>query len=212
MDEKTGKTIDIFIIILIVSLVALIGGIYTSGLPESYDWEGPAGSFAFRVDDRNPAVTFHLIKLKDIKGNIDNIPFEFGPEELESIGYNNEVSDYIFDKDFIYVIQNPEDSLILKGRAAITPVTITRLINKDIRPVHNLHANIAISEEYEGYSGEIEIVTCEDSSADIGVISLRYGNENSLYVENDCVILEYSDSDGSMKAATALVYHLLGVL
>jgi len=42
---------------------------------------------------------------------------------------------------------------------------------------------------------------------------LRPGNENRIYAEGDyCVVMEFVEPEDSVKVATKLTYHVLGIM
>lgn len=57
----------------------------------------------------------------------------------------------------------------------------------------------------------ITIASCKDVSDDVAVIYLKEGDENRIYSENDCLILE-SKKEDVVKAADRFAYYLLGVM
>ncbi|MBT4334753.1 hypothetical protein HOD61_02960 [archaeon] len=210
MDKKTEKTINVIIISLVVLLFLLIFNVYFDKTKDHYMWEGPAGDFEFNVDSTQ-GITFHLLKLEDVSGHKDNVPFEYGPKELEYISYDGDITDKLVGKELIYITQNPEDSTISSGRTVIASLTVYRILNRPVVPFVNTAANVAITQMYEGYDNQLAIVNCDDVSETQGVVLLKQGFSNSMYLEGDCVVLEFVEGD-SVKVATAFVYRALGVL
>ncbi len=211
MDKNTERAINIMIIFLIGLLLLLGVGIYNNEREIEYEWEGPEGIFNFVIDDSS-GIEFHLAKLEYGLGSIDNVPFNYGPEELQDLEFSEDINSNLLNKERVYIVQNPEDTTITEGKTLIASLTMWRIFLKPFDPVLEIDAQMAITKTYEGDNGEFPIINCEDVSNSIGVILLQSGETNKGYVEDGCVILEFEDGEGSVKIATDLVYHILGIL
>ncbi len=45
----------------------------------------------------------------------------------------------------------------------------------------------------------------------VGVISIRLGEENRVYSDGECIVIEGKDTDGLIKSGEKFAYHLIGV-
>ena len=209
MDKKTEKTINVIIISLVVLLFLLIFNVYFDKTKDHYIWEGPAGDFKFNVDRTHKDV-YHLLKLTDINGDIYNTPFDYGPKDLKYISYDAGIND-LLNKNIMYITLIPEEVAATNGKTAIASYTIWRMINKQVEPFIYTIPKSTVTEIYEGYNEDLPIITCNDVSETQGVVLLKQGFSNSMYLEDDCIVLEFVEGD-SVKVATAFVYRALGVL
>jgi len=210
MDKQTEKAINVIIISLVVTLFLILGGVYVDKNKDHYFIDGPGGEFEFNVD-RSHNDIYHVLRIADSTGHIHNTPFDYAPNDLKFISYDSEINN-VLDKDLIYITQDPEDSTITNGKTVVASLTLYRMINKLIPPYVDSIANVAVTQTYGGYNENIAIVNCDDVSETQGVILLKQGFSNSIYLNNNCVVLEFIDADDSVKVATAFIYRSLGIL
>lgn len=56
------------------------------------------------------------------------------------------------------------------------------------------------------------IITCNDSTANIPVVYLKYGNATNIHTENHCVVAEASSNADFIRVKDRLLYGVLGVM
>ena len=139
------------------------------------------------------------------KGNIYNIPFRFGPREVEHIPIDMQK----FSAKIVFLTMDPE----LTSRVAIAPIEIGRILGNKY-DLLNIPVKSALTKIPEGklqdYNDTI-IKTCEDATEVEAVFLFISGNKTMVYEENNCVIIQGVSDDDIIKAADRLAYGIIGV-
>ena len=143
------------------------------------------------------------------KGNIYNIPFRFGPRDVEHIpvDMNNFVS--ALNAERVFLTMDPE----LTSRVAIAAIEIGRVLGNKY-DLLNMPVKSALTKIPEGgiqdYN-ETLIKTCEDATEVEAVFLFISGNETKIYEENNCVVIQGVTDEDIIKASDRLAYGIIGV-
>ena len=138
------------------------------------------------------------------------LPFRYSPEELEEIPMEYVRSDILF-AEVVYITRDKN----LEG-TEISPVAIPtfgRLLDSEWDTSVNLFeipTGIAstVVMPYE----DLPVISCGQATPERVVVELRNGDENKIYTEGDCIVVESKGYDDSIKVATKLAYHILGIM
>ena len=139
------------------------------------------------------------------KGNVYNIPFRFGPKDVEHIPVEMDN----FSAGIVFLTMDPE----LTSRVAIAAIEIGRVLG-DKYDLLNIPDKSALTKIPEGRIqdyNETLIKTCEDATEVEAVFLFISGNETKVYEENNCVIIQGVTDDDIIKASDRLAYGILGV-
>ena len=223
---KKKAVISVVLIVLFLAVIGVLGfvvfdwfGVTGAAVVEpeleSYTYRGPGGGYIFTIDVTKDH-TFHIIHY-NANGEPYSVPFHNGPRELkkeipmESGLMDNLVYDvsqgYSRLKLLAYITMAPgiEEESDFKSTVAL--LTISRVLGEGRASVYNLQTTGASTEKQSG----VPHITCDDASWRTAVIELKLGDENRVYTEGDCVIVEGVDGDGLVKSAERLTYLLLKV-
>jgi len=138
------------------------------------------------------------------------IPFRYSPFDLEDIHMDNVKND-ILNAEIIYITRdyNIDESTAQKDGVAM--LTLTRVLDDSTSPdIYKIPTGMAITESIEGVDSPV--IGCAQSTIERRVIELRQGDENRIYKEGECIVMEFVTADDSIKVATKLTYHVLGIM
>ena len=202
----TGCGILLFVL-LMVSLRFLFGpGFVTIDDLHNFNIEGEESEINYVYNG------FSFVKVEPLwytkvsaKGNIYNIPFRFGPREVEHIPIDMQK----FSAKIVFLTMDPE----LTSRVAIAAIEIGRILGNKY-DLLNIPVKSALTKIPEGklqdYNDTI-IKTCEDATEVEAVFLFISGNKTMVYEENNCVIIQGVSDDDIIKAADRLAYGIIGV-
>ena len=215
-EEKKNKTVNSFIILLVVFLVIFVvfisfykpnnGGDFLSGL--SFVEHNNFKIYENSIDQNN---TIYVLEL--FAGDIRYLHYFFYlPEDLEDVYVEDGVVDKLLYKEGkneykekIYITRDP--AMDAKEKLAFS--TLTQVLGKTEAGLFKFIVKIAYTGEYGG--DDFPIITCGSAFSEISVLEQRYG-ELEIYSEDDCVIVQGEDYVDFRQAADKLTYMVLGVI
>ncbi len=215
MNRKTKILLWILAIVLLISAAAAII-VKNKKEGSTYFYNGRTDKFAFQIV-RNDNSTQHFIKVYiTLQGKEQErvLPFDYGPKELENIPLENEIYKKVLGrniaKKFLYITQDPKLINQTQVDSVIAVQDIAKVTGQAPYSVFQIPTKAAYT--YNDSNSQLaEFIDCKYASSGIGVILLKLGEETRVYGENECVIVEGKNGKEIRKAATKLVYHLLGV-
>ncbi len=72
--------------------------------------------------------------------------------------------------------------------------------------------NVNVTNTYTSFVRELyPVITCNNVTDTRSVIYLKIGDENKIYSEGDCVVIQGRGADGLVMTSEKFAYHLLGV-
>jgi len=140
-----------------------------------------------------------------------SIPFRYSPSELEDIPIED-VKDLILGSEVIYVTRDYAIDEYTNQLDGVAMLTFVRVVDDVMDPdMFRIPTGMAITSPVEGVDSPV--VGCDYSNVEARVIELKMGSENRIYMEGDyCVVMEFVESEDSIKVATKLTYHVLGLM
>ena len=209
---NNSRRIGILVIILIIIAIALMliiptlnpKYIYTNDNGESFEFvKSPVGDLTMHV------LTTYVTYKGDISDYQYTIPLRNGPKSLEDISVVKGINPVILNKKYVYITLNPDRN----SQAVLASIEIAKVIGTADYGVFKIPTKGAFTHPVNNTnSTETPIITCKNANKDIGVIELRLGNENKIYSNKECVILEAKDEESLIRVADRFVYNLLGVM
>src|SRR3989344_6744361 len=222
-DDASEKRIKYLVFVLGAIIILTLGGLIFAGVKKSnqYDYNGFAVS-KFRVKSA-PNVVFHSVELITSRG-VYNVPLRSDPRQIENIPINlsmitwmpkaREADNYNLDADKIYMTFSPNYS---GGDLALAGGELARVFGTAGYGIYNVPTGGAYIEAPKFYS-EVPVITCTNAGRGgpagesiIGVIWFKLGDENRVYNDGDCVILEGKSYTDLIKVADRFLLEVLGV-
>src|SRR3989344_4734682 len=229
--KKRQLILAIFIIVIMIS--SAIGFVYTNDsndantinyngfkfkLTENYNYIVDIQGKQFIFDKSQvEGLTTHTVETyADYKDNPTKyryiIPLRTGPKEVEKFIVDKNINNYLLNKKYIYIAMDPEYS----SKAVLASLDLAKVLGTAEYSVFKIPTEGALTYSISNATNSTfqntPIITCNDVNNDIGVIWFNIDNENKIYSNKGCVIIEAVDEDILIKLADRLVYSLLGIM
>ena len=207
MSENTGKKITIILAILLVILVAFFFIMYERAKKESMIYTGITGErYEFQKRILGGNTTFYYIYLT-ANGRGYSYPFRYYPKELEDIPLDVNINNDLFTKKLIFATQNLETTNKTQQQSFLGMMEVVRILGMADEGIYQLAVKSAFIEDYNNNA----IASCGDVGKNTGVMYFKLGEENRIYTDNGCIVIEGKDAEGLMKSSEKFAYHLLKV-
>lgn len=203
-DREIKKNVLKFFIAFGLLVIIIVGGsllykYYQSEKLKKYEYNG----FKFYKTEDGFWTT-----LIESKGQLYTIPFYYHPKELEDIQIEKNIEDKIL-KNYvkeIYISFDPDaGSVPVIGGVEISRITGFRY------NLFNIPTRSALSRE-DDKGVETIIKNCSDAGNGTIVILFQKADYNKIYLDKDCIILNYNETNSSIKVADRFVYTLLKIM
>ncbi len=133
------------------------------------------------------------------------VPLRNLPDDVKPIPLDTRAVKKILSSRGVFITYDPN----LKSDVAIGAIEIASVIGTADFGIFKIPTEGAFTEATDiDYS----VKTCEDAKDGVIVINLRLEDENRVYLEEDCVIIEGENYESLIKSSEKLIYSLLGVL
>ncbi|MBU1975586.1 MAG: hypothetical protein KKG59_04245 [Nanoarchaeota archaeon] len=139
------------------------------------------------------------------------VPFHYHPRELEDFIFEPEIHNKILGfNGTIFITLDPNlNSTIVKAGIQVARITGDRYGILDI-PTRSAITNIP--EGYEINLSMTPLITCDNATSEIMVIWLKKGIVNSVYSNNNCIVIEGKNEEEIVRGAEKLDYLILGIM
>ena len=214
MKEKESKAINYFIwitigLIIVVGGWILVGNFNLFGNSEGTSYSVYNNYVIYEVNDGN--VLRYRVEAVANNGKSYIHTFRNYPPDLLELNYDINVREKILykdsslKKDKIYFSYDPS----MDGSEILASGTLIQILGTSDAGI--FQTPVVISSSKENNNPDFPIKTCNDSTKEIGVIELRYG-EPKLYSKGECVIIQGNSREDFIKYNDLLSYMLLGVI
>jgi hypothetical protein len=184
------KAILTFIIggVMILSVFGIMFSSYNSGIEEV-----EYGDYEFQRTNTGWKT--------DIDGK--KAEFSYLPSDIEEFNMSTEVVDKILDSKVVYITFDPNATIIEEFE-------LMRFeLGTSLTQLFGIYSMAGVAKESEEYT--LPLVSCENATAELPVISLTEANETNALVDGDCVIIEVNEySAAALK--DRLLYAMLGII
>jgi len=146
----------------------------------------------------------------EARGQPYNIPFYFHPRETEDIPVDSEATTPIYSKPAEVYISVPPDA---PSKIVVAGVEVARLLGTKYN-LFNLNVHSALSSASDT-KVDIPVYRCEDATPDRVIVQFVEGSKNAVarWTENpNCIVLQYTDVDESVRVADRFGYMLLKIM
>lgn len=207
-----SKRLGIIVIVLIIIAIILI--LIAPSLSNTYTYTSPSGEkFTFTKSSVGDLTLHTLTTYVTYKNDEQNyqyfIPLRYGPKSLEDIYVQKGINDLILNKEYLYLTLDPN----YNSEALLATIDIAKVTGTAEYSIFKIPTQGALIYPANNTNSTITpIITCNNANGKIGVIWLNIDDENKIYANKECVVVEGTDYDNLIKVADRLVYNLLGVM
>ena len=113
----------------------------------------------------------------------------------------------LFTKKLIFATQNIETANKTQQQSFLGMMEVVRILGMADEGIYQLAVKSAFIEDYNNNA----IASCGDVGKNTGVMYFKLGEENRIYTDNGCIVIEGKDAEGLMKSSEKFAYHLLKV-
>ena len=190
------------IVVIIVAIVLLSKYVFISKNDNSVTYN----NYVFEKFEGNKWMTQQMIK-----GQLYDIPFYYNPTQVldipidpYSISKLRNFSYYSDAKVYISVDPNESSKVVLAG------VEYARILGKAY-DIYNLNVSSAINKP-ASQETDIPIITCKNQTINTIVIYQTMSNKNLVSIKGNCITIEATSANESIRVADAFSFRLLNII
>lgn len=176
-----------FSFIMVSSILSMIFG-GNNPPADTLEYEG----YEFTRED-----SFWVIKI-----NEEMLRFHYFPTELSKLNVSEEAIERIKSTKMIYI-----SSPVLTEDRDFTSLASFELTN--FFASQKVYSSQAISDNNTGYA--LPLITCQNSTVFVPVITFRNANQSQLILEDDCIIIEAQNSQDYLRVKDKLMLEYMGI-
>lgn len=133
-----------------------------------------------------------------------NIPFYYNPRQVEDVAYQPGARNALLGKDIIYLTQDQEQP----AEISLAAIEVGRILGQRYGLL-GIPTHAAVT---SGAPSGHPQVTCDNVSASVGVLYFVVGDENRVYEEDGCVIVEGQTPSDVVRSADKLAFVMLNII
>ena len=209
------RRLGILVIVLILITLGLI--IFIPLLSSTYIYTSPSGEkFTFYKSQVEGLTTHTVETYAKYKDDVNNykyvIPLRTGPKEVEKFTVDKNINNYLLNKKYIYITMDPRYS----SKAVLASLDLAKVLGTAEYSIFKIPTEGALTYSLVNATNSTfnsaPIITCNNVNNNVGVIWFNINDENKIYSNKGCVVIEAVDEDVLIKLADRLVYSLLGIM
>lgn len=216
--EKSTKYIIIVFLVLFVLLVGFILLRYYYESKSVIKYKGVYGEYRIDIVDYGGINMYEVyvpVEYSDGTKRLFIHPLRYSPYDVEGVYLEKNVEGVLNRPKGIkvlYVTQDLELGNKTNQTSFVALLEFGKILSSQEYGIYGLDVKSAFTSASEKSKQlEIPIIKCEDASENIAVIYLKLGDENKVYSNENCLIVQGEDEMGLLKAADKFAYHLMGV-
>lgn len=157
--------------------------------------------------DFTPAQGGLWITRIDVRKQPYDIPFYFHPRDTEDIIIEGNVTQPIMRKPAQVVISiDPNEP----SKVVVGGVEVARIIGTKYN-IYNIPTSSALSKP-SASKVDIPILSCANATSDMVVVEFKKGRTNAIGTNGNCVVIQYTDANESVRVADRYAYMLLKIM
>lgn len=202
--------------ILIFLAVGLSLFIYIKGRG-SFVYEGKNGNYKFDVTKIDTVVFYRPHIVYDGKEYV--YAFRNKPSRLESLEMEDSILKYL-DRPLglkdVYITKDINLSTLTNGSVSLVTAPMATILGKSDAGLYKVGVRVAFTEYHAGQP-TASLVDCSTVNLNSNVnktsavILIKLGEENRVYSDGECIVVEGKDTNGLIKAGEKFAYALIGV-
>lgn len=196
------------VVAVIVMLVLVVGAVMKfkgSSKTEGFVYHGKGGDYRIDVVNRPDLnVTLYYVHARFGDQNVV-FPLRNAPDDVTGVYFGDGVLDAV-GKRVVYVTRDAELIEEVGGYANVAASEFEKVLKySGIK----IFPALTVKDESRPLYAQ---ASCGNVSKGVGVVYMKLGDDDRVYVDDGCVIVEGKDRDGLIKSADRISYVLLGVL
>lgn len=138
-------------------------------------------------------------------------PMRNRPGDVKNISIEKGIAVKLIKKQ-VYITQDIELVNKTKKATIIAPTEFGRILGNRDYGIYGLNVNNAvIYSTNDTEAAGLPVIDCNSVNNDLAVVKFVEGNENKIYSEGECVILEAVSGSDFIRVADRLAYSLLNI-
>jgi hypothetical protein len=190
------------IIIVIATIIILSKYVFTDKNPGTITYN----KYVFEKYEGNKWLT-----QQKIRNQTYNIPFYYNPTQVLDIPIDpvtiTRLRNLSFDpNNTVYISIDPNES----SKVVVAGVEYARILGKAY-DIYNMNVKSAFNTPVN-QTTEYPIITCKNQSRDTIVIIQTVSNKNLISIKGNCIAIEATDANESIRVADAFAFKLLNII
>ncbi len=210
--ERKDQLIIIFILAFVVLCVCIM--VYKAKQVEYqtfFEYESPYNGETYSIDNH----TTSDLSLYYVYAYVDNyeyiVPLRHPPAEVEDV-YLEENVERVLNRphgtSWLFITQDEDLPEKTDQNSFLGLTDFGKILGTNEFGIYKIRSRTAFT---SGEGVDVPVITCDDVSSNHAVIYLRLGDENRVFTEGECLIVEGKDAEGILLASDKFAYHLLGL-
>jgi len=205
-EVDSGKSLK-FVVIIAGIIIIILAGIFVWSTYFRNAGDVTYNNYVFQKFETNKWMTQQLIK-----GQMYNIPFYNNPNQVLDVPIDPNAISSIreFSKNTngtVYISVDPEES----SKIVVAAVEYGRILGT-VYNIYDMNVKSAISTPVPGKTIDSPVITCDNASKDVMVIYQFVSDKNLVSIDNNCVLVESTDINESIRVADAFSFRLLNII
>ncbi len=211
------RKIELLIAWIVIFAVIISFFVIRARSSHSFTYQGKNAEYKFDVQQIG-VVTFYRPHVV-FNGKEYVYAFRNKPQDLKDIsleeGLENKLNRPKGLQD-LYVTKDVNLTTLTSGSVSVIVAPMITILGKTDAGLYQIRVTSAYTSFHAG-EPIAPVVDCSTVNLNakvnktIGVVLVKLGNENKVYSDGDCIVVEGKDTDGLVKSAEKFAYNLIGV-
>lgn len=198
----------VILIILIAGAVAIYINHQKNISENNLIWKGPGGEY--RIEKQQQGALTVYITTIDYKGQKLGYPFRNSPSDVKDITVQTGVLSELLTKQGIYITKDSNLSNLTQGDSTLSAISFGEILGSGQFGLFQRPVKSAFTDKFDE-TNKIPQITCQNVTKNVAVVDMKLGEENKIYFQDKCIILEATDGANMIKTSERLAYGLLGL-
>ena len=210
---KKETTALLILAIITVAVLAVVGIAKYREHQHYFIYKGANGDYRIESHTIGNVTDYYVYALSENKLYLT--PLRKTPQDVQNISLEPNLLDKINRPkgvQRVYITQDYETANATGQLSIIALQDIGKILGKASYGIYKLNVQGAFTHS-TARSRDLDVpeISCANVNETVSVIYLTLGQENKVYSDKDCIIVEGKDADGLTLAANKFAYYLLGV-
>src|SRR3989338_390124 len=203
-----------YVLILIAVVLIFLGYVKGRG---SFVYEGKNGDYKFTVEKIEGFEIYrpHMV----YEGNEYVYAFRNKPQKLENLYLEENILKHLnrpAGLEQVFITKDINLSELTNNSVSLVTAPMASILGKNDYSIYHVSIRVAFTQFHAGQP-IASVVDCStvnlnsNANQTSAVILLKLGNENRVYSDGECIVVEGKDTDGLIKAGEKFAYALIGV-